>query len=152
MKSTDLRRSKFTELPYGNSGACTIFIHASSMSPDDLSTINLLASDGSENPGSFVFALYPLTFGALTKFSIVYGNDPSKGLVASQVLITSDVITIDYPDTVTGPQDIALGLNIWWAGDATACGLQASADVYATVNFNKSTKTLKDGNLIYFEF
>ncbi|WP_442807876.1 hypothetical protein [Trinickia soli] len=151
MKSTDLRRSKFTELPYGNSGACTIFIHASSMSPDDLSTINLLAADGSENPGTFVFGLYPLNFGALTKFSLTYG-DSSKGLVASQVQITSDVITLDYPDTVTNPQDIGLGLNIWWASDATSCGLQASSDVYATVNFNKSTQVLRDGNLIYFEF
>ena len=151
MKSTDLRRSKFTELPYGNSGACTIFIHASSMSPDDLSTINFLAADGSENPGTFVFGLYPLNFGALTKFSLTYG-DPSKGLVASQVQITSDVITLDYPDTVTNPQDIGLGLNIWWASDATSCGLQASSDVYATVNFNKSTQVLRDGNLIYFEF
>lgn len=152
MKSTDLRRSKFTELPYGNSAACTIFVHASSMSPDDLSTINLLAADGSENPGTFVFGLYPLSFGAITKFSLTYGNDSSKGLIASQVQITSDVITLNYPDTITGPQDIAFGLNIWWASDATSCGLQASSDVYATVNFNKSNKVLKDGNLIYFEF
>lgn len=152
MISSDARGNDFTTLPYDKSAPMTIILHQESAVANDQSTITLVtAPDGDEDPGTFVFGLYPLTFDANKQFSLAYGNDPAQGLDACQVQVMSDTITVSYPGTLPSPpQSIGMSLNIWWATGVSRIGIVASPEVYAAVSFNGSTKTLRDGNLIYF--
>lgn len=151
MISSDPRKKDFTTLPYDKSAPITLIIHKESAIADDQNTITLVtAPDGDEDPGTFVFGLYPLTFDANKQFSLTYGNSPAQGLDACQVEVVSDTVTVSYPDTVTTPQEIGVGLNLWWASGVSRIGIVGSPELYAAVSFNGSTKVLKDGNLIYF--